>query len=131
VEKRENDLLNTFDEFCLDSLLGMVRGGGVPEAEMPAPSRRPIDVLAQYVENGAGLHAAVDKLEGLLRSSEELQTMQQTLHANLQELTRSTEMIQTVERLNHSVEEMTPVLRELQRRRRMQVKILDELDGDS
>ena len=131
VEKRENDLLNTFDEFCLDSLLGMVRGGGVPEAEIPAPYRRLIDVLAKYVENGAGLHTAVEKLEGLLRSSKELQTMQQTLHANLQELTRSTEMIQTVERLNRSVEEMTPVLRELKRRRRMQVKILDELDGEN
>ncbi len=91
---------------CIDD---MVRGIGAVEEERIA-----------------ALTNAVGRIEELLRGSEELRLLQETLHANLQALAETGEMRKTMDRLNQSNEQLLPALQALQKRRRMQVRIVDE-----
>ena len=250
IQKRGNELLNTFDEFCLDRLLGEVRGGGVPkEAEIPEPYRDLVRVLSGHVERmeekfeqavgtvvaaiveqeqqrwqsftdtfreaarehqntvstictalgdktdalssqmrefnpdlRAGIQEMVERLREIesarvqeiagvlaeagtqassamrqagqdnaqslsqvtgeflrglsgltqvVHTGEELQAMQQNLNANLQALTQTGEMRDAVERVNETLGQLAPILRELQKRRRMRVRIVEESEGDT
>lgn len=249
VQKRGNELLNTFDEFCLDNLLSKVRGGGTPEEDLPESYRHLVQILSQHVEvmeekfekaiervsskiveeesrrwesftkafreitnehqetihktceaimekseglaqqlreftpaflnsiddmleklygvesqrvqqvaialtdageqakvglvqagevNTEALRQASDKLskglesiEELIRSSKELQAMQETLHSNLAALTQTDEMRKTIKSMSDCTERLIPVLRELEKRRRMQVRIVEEIQEES
>ena len=250
VQKRGNELLNTFDEFCLDRLLGAVRGEGVPkEAEMPEPYRDLVHILSGHVErmeekfeqaagqvvdriveqeqqrwqsftdtfreigrdhqnavagicqtlvektetvsaelrnfepsfrtciqemvgqlretesqraqevagalSAAGTQASnamlqagqdnaqslsqvadefqrgVSGLEQVLHTSEELQSLQQTLNANLQALTQTGRIQESVDRMNETLGQLAPVLRDLQKRRRMRVRIVEESEEEA
>ncbi|MCH7725929.1 MAG: MotA/TolQ/ExbB proton channel family protein [Planctomycetes bacterium] len=51
VQRRGNEILNSFDEFCLDSLLGNIRGHGIPEEELPEPYRDLLNLLSGYMED--------------------------------------------------------------------------------
>jgi biopolymer transport protein ExbB/TolQ len=249
VQKRGNELLNAFDEFCLDNLLGKVRGAGITEEELPESYRQFLRVLSHHVETlerkfeqavqqvvdrmvehenqrwqsftdtfreisaehqdtvqktckvvtekseilaselrdfvpnfrtaidemfeqlqkseskrvqeialaltDAGEHASnaliragqdnaqtlkevlgefkqsMTNIEELLKTSDQLQAVQQTLNANLKALTQTGEMKNTLQRVNECTEELIPVLRDLQKRRKMQVRIVDEFDEES
>ena len=211
VNKRGNELLNAFDEFCLDQLLGKVRGAGIAEdtgpfsdltrvlsehvermeakfekglerittqlveneserwksftdsfkaitTEHEASIRKTCELMSSEAEKLAGelknwepqfrasmedmvrsfgdmekerldaLTSAVGRIEKLIKTSDELRALQQTLQANLEAVATAGDMQKAVKQLNESVGQLHPVLAELQKRRRMQVRIMDEIE---
>lgn len=227
IQKRGTDLLNRFDEFCLDTLLGSVKGAGIPEKEeLPAPFRDFARILCSHVETMerkfesavnniieklveqerkrwenftdvfrdlcvkhhetvastmenalssineqmtslrhfaselanqdverreaftntfqeictrqreavasslentlSGFKEEMAGLQQFFSTSEQFMTIQQTLNANLEALTGSQEMVKTLEALKDSNKNLEPVLRELAKRRNMQVRIVEE-----
>jgi biopolymer transport protein ExbB/TolQ len=86
-------------------------------------------------DNASALQTASEELrrgmkdiEDLLKTSDELQTMQQTLHSNLAALTQMDQVRTTLQDMSECTQRLIPVLRELQKRRRMQVRIEDEFE---
>jgi methyl-accepting chemotaxis protein len=211
VQKRGNELLNAFDEFCLDHLLGKVRGAGI--AEDAGPFSDLARVLSDHVEHMEekfekavgrvvekmvenenerwtsftesfravakehqeavhsscewmtressrlaeelkawdnkfracieemvrdigeiekqrldNLNSAVGRIEELLKSARELEALQQTLQANLAAIAETGDVRKAMDRLNESTEQLRPVLADLQKKRRMQVRIVDEVE---
>lgn len=76
------------------------------------------------------LQQGMERIEELLKTSEELQTMQQTLHSNLAALTHMDQVRTTLKDMSQCTERLIPVLRDLQKRRRMQVRIEDEFEEE-
>ena len=76
------------------------------------------------------LQRGMERIEELLKTSEELHTMQQTLHSNLAALTHMDQVRTTLTDMSECTERLIPVLRDLQRRRRMQVRIEDEFEEE-
>lgn len=77
------------------------------------------------------LKRGIAGIENLLKSSDELQTMQESLHSNLAALTHMDQVRTTLKDMSESTQRLIPVLRELQKRRRMQVRIEDEFEEKS
>jgi hypothetical protein len=73
----------------------------------------------------------MENIEQLLKTSEELQTMQQTLNGNLATLTHMDQVRTTLKDMSECTQRLIPVLQELQKRRRMQVRIEDEFEEKS
>jgi hypothetical protein len=109
-EKLAEELKNWEPQFraCMED---MVRSFGAMEKER-------LDALTN----------AINRIESLIQTSKELQALEQALAANLEAVATAGDMKKAVAQLNESVAQLHPVLAELQKRRRMQVRIMDELD---
>lgn len=100
---------------------------------------RACSALIQAGQDNAGslkvaadeLRRGIDNIEGLLKTSDELQTMQETLHSNLAALTHMDKVRTTLNDMSECTQRLIPVLQELQKRRRMQVRIEDEFEDKS
>ena len=186
VQKRGNELLNTFDEFCLDNLLGKVRGGGVakeetgPFADLARLLSRHVErmeekfekaaknvvshlvdserkrwaamteslktVSAEHVEAvrssfrsaGETLQTVCSQQEESVRGACEAMSAKSTQLAQelqawepkfSQGIVQNEAVAQTVDRLGRCIDEdLVPALREIQKRRHMQVRIVDEVE---
>ena len=97
---------------------------------------RTCHALLQVGQDNAGslktasdeLRRGMENIEQLLKTSEELQTMQQTLNGNLATLTHMDQVRATLRDMSECTRRLIPVLQELQKRRRMQVRIEDEFE---
>ena len=100
---------------------------------------RTCNALLQVGQDNAGslktasdeLRRGLENIEQLLKTSDELQTMQQTLNGNLATLTHMDQVRTTLKDMSECTQRLIPVLQELQRRRRMQVRIEDEFEDKS
>jgi len=100
---------------------------------------RTCQALLQVGQDNAGslktasdeLRRGMENIEQLLKTSEELQTMQNTLNGNLATLTHMDQVRATLRDMSECTRRLIPVLQELQRRRRMQVRIEDEFEDKS
>ncbi len=119
------DLMNHFDAFCLDTLLGTVKGAAAPEEEDLPPSHRDLArVIGAHIENYES------KFENALADMLEKQQIQDEKRWNtFADSFRN--MVNTLGEVRSSLDELKPALNELQKRRSMQVRIVEEKEEEN